>query len=281
MMGWRSVLIVPASDAARIAKAHTRGADLLVLDLEDGVAPDAKASARASLAAHVAALVGNGQSVGVRINTGWRDVVADLDAAILPGVRALVVPKAEDEARLSILAEMVGEWEAARGLPVGDIGLIALVETPLALHRLEAIAAARRVVGLALGSEDYCLGLGVAPTPESLSLPCQLISAAGAARGLMRFGLPISLASFGDLAAYGEAVRAARAMGLTGALCIHPSQVTLANEGFAPSAADLAEAALISQRWDARGDAAVISVGGRMIDQPVAMRLKALLGRAG
>lgn len=277
--GWRSALFVAANDTARIAKIHTRGADAVILDLEDAVPAGDKSAARAGIAATVEQLAAQGQDVLVRINSNWRDAIADLDAAVQPQVAALVVPKVECPHRLSVLADMLGEWEAARGLPVGGIGLIGLIESPAALQRMSEIAALPRVIGLALGTEDFSLVLGVAPTSRSLELPCRQLALAAAARELMALALPISISAFDDEAAYAQAIADARAIGLTGALCIHPKQVALLNAGFAASAAEIAEAEAIVAAWDARGGVNAIKLGERMIDPPVAARARQLLTR--
>lgn len=277
--GWRSALFVAANDVARIAKIHTRGADAVILDLEDAVPAADKPTARAGIAATAEQLTALGQTVAVRINNHWRDAVADLDAAVLATVTALVVPKVECPHRLAVLTEMIGEWEAARALPVGHIGVIALIEAPAALQRMAEIAALPRVTGLALGTEDFSLALGTAPTPHSLDLPCRLLAFAAAERELMALALPISIGAFDDDAAYANAIASARALGLTGALCIHPKQVALLNAGFAPSAAEIAEAEAIVAAWDARGGINAIKLGERMIDPPVAERARRLLER--
>jgi citrate lyase subunit beta/citryl-CoA lyase len=277
--GWRSALFVAANDAARIAKIHTRGADAVILDLEDAVPAADKPAARAAVVATAEQLVALGQTVAVRINSNWLDAVADLEAAVLATVTALVVPKVECPHRLAVLIEMIGEWEAARALPAGGIGVIALIESPAALSRMTEIAAIPRVTGLALGTEDFSLALGVAPTPQSLDLPCRLLAFAAAERELMALALRISIGAFDDDAAYANAIANARAVGLTGALCIHPKQVTALNAGFAPNEQEIVEAEAIIAAWDARGSVNAIKLGDRMIDPPVAARARQLLRR--
>lgn len=285
-LGWRSLLFVPAgtgaADAARLDKAHLRGADALVLDLEDAVGPDDKPAARAALPGRIAMLAGRGQEVLVRINRPWRAVAADLEAAVHPGVRALLAPKAEDPTALAVLSEMIGEWENARGLPAGGIGLVAQLEAPGAFARLDAIAALPRVVALAIGTEDLCLALGTAPGPESLDLPCRMLALAAAAHGRQALGAPISIGAFRDVDAYAAATRRARAMGLSGALCIHPAQVAICNAVHLFSDADRAEAARIVSAWHrhaARGEA-VFALDGCMIDRPVMLRAQRVLDAA-
>src|SRR5262249_35010352 len=158
------------------------GADAILLDLEDAVAPEAKAGARAGLPALVAELAGKGLDVLVRVNGPLQMASEDLRAAVSEHVRAIVVPKVEDASYLETLGRMVAGLEADRSLVErhGRLGLVAMVESPAALPKLPAITAVERVVALALGSEDFSVSLGVPPTPASLTLPCQMIALAAA-----------------------------------------------------------------------------------------------------
>jgi citrate lyase subunit beta/citryl-CoA lyase len=282
MTAWRSLLFVPASDDKRLASVHTRGADAVIVDLEDGVAPDAKAAARAALPAIVADLAGKGCEVLVRINGPWRMALADLEVAVRADVRALLIPKVESAARLASISEIIGELEAVRDLEVGALGLVALIETPAALAALAEIAAVPRVVGLALGSEDFSLTLGVPPSRDSLDLPCKMVALAAAGRGLAALALPGTIAEFRDLAAYEASVTSARAVGATGAVCIHPAQVAVLNTGFSPTEAEHAWARAVLGAWDApeRGGRGVVSLAGAMIDLPVVERARRLLAAA-
>lgn len=278
-MSWRSLLFAPADHETRCAKAGTVGADAVILDLEDGVAATAKAVARTRIGHSARDLAAQGNTVMVRINAGWRLAAADLDAAIGTDVRAIMVPKVETSARLDVLGEMIGELEAERGLAAGHTGLVALIESPAGLARLPDIARHPRMVALALGTEDFSLALGVPPTPVALDLPSRQIALAAAARGIAACAVPISIAAFQDSQAYAEAAAAAAGYGVTGALCIHPNQVAVANDCFAPSAAALAEAEQVMALW-AQAQAAgqsVVAHAGRMIDLPVAERARRLL----
>jgi citrate lyase subunit beta/citryl-CoA lyase len=278
---WRSMLFVPAIDEARIAKAHTRGADAIILDLEDGVAASQKAVARGQVGAGVATLRAEGQDVVVRINGPWRLAVADLDAAVIGGVSALIAPKVEDAARLQVLSEMIGELEVERGLPVGGVKLIALIETPAALPKLAEIAAAPRLTALAFGPEDFSVAAGMAPLPANLDLPCRLVALAAAARGIGALGAPVSLSEFKDLAVYGAGAKAGKDMGMGGSLCIHPAQVAVLNETWMVPEAEAAAARRIVEAWDAAPEGAgVISLDGKMIDLPVVLQARRTLDRA-
>ena len=274
--GWRSLLFVGADQPERIAKIATRGADAVILDLEDAVLADAKAAARAALPGAIAMLAAQGQPLVVRINSAWRDAMADLDAALQPGVAAIMVPGCERVERLTALQEIIAELTSERRLSHAP-GLIGLVEIAAGLVNLSALAAFPQMIGLALGSEDLALDMGVSPTTELLDLPSRQIALAARAHGLMALAVPISIATYTDMDAYRAAAEAGRRWGVSGAICVHPAQVAIANETFQPSERDLDEARDILQAWDGRGDAGVVSLHGKMIDLPVVERARRLL----
>lgn len=278
----QSLLFVPADNPKLLAKVHQCGADAIVLDLEDAVLPAGKPEGRLGLPDQIDRLHGLGLPVLVRINGAWRDVAADLEAAVRRGMTALMVPKVEDAGALRVLSSMIGEWEVERGLMPGAIGLVALIESPLGLQRLTNIAQAPRMAALALGSEDFALALGVEPTEAALAMPCRQIALAAAAQGLSALGLPGSLAEFRDLDAYRALVAQARAVGLSGVLCIHPAQVAVVHEAFAPSPRDIEWARGVETAWkQAQAEGlGTTSLAGRMIDRPVAERAAAILGRS-
>lgn len=275
---WRSLLFAPADNPKLLEKAHQRGADAIILDLEDAVPAAGKAAARAAAGGWIDRLSGLGAAVIVRVNSGWIDLLADLEAVVRPGLAAVVLPQVRDDVQPRALDAMLNELEAARGLRQGSVGMIALVESPAGLSHLAALAALPRMIGLALGSEDFSLALRVEPAPPALTLPCQMIALAAAGRGLMAIGLPDSLANFRDLDRYRQAAAQARALGMTAALCIHPAQVAEINRAFAPSAAERAWAQRVLTAWaqaEANGQG-VASVDGQMIDRPVVERAKSI-----
>lgn len=275
---WRSLLFVAADDVARLARIASRGADAVILDLEDAVPPARKVAARVGLGAVVAGLAAQDCTVVVRINAGWSDAVADLAAAVRPGVAAIMVPKVEDDERLRCIADLIHELAVDEEL-IDPPTLIALIESPRGLQNLEAIAAVPAVTGLAIGSEGFSLALRVPPSPQALDLPCRMLALAAAPCGLMAIGLPVSIATIADTDAWRAAIEHGRAIGITGALCVHPAQVALANAGFAPSADAVTRARRIVERWDAEPDAGVILVDGRMIDRPVVEAARRTLSR--
>jgi len=278
---WRSILFVPADKPRFIDKAHQRGADAIQLDLEDAVAPADKPAARAGLPAAIAQLAGHGVPVVVRINRGWRDAMADLEAAVHAGVRVITLPKVEDAGRVRAIDEIVGELERERGLAVGAIGLLLLIESPLALPMLHELAASSpRVVAMTLGPEDYSLAAGCTTDGLALLGPNLAVAQACAAHGLLPLGFVGSIGAFDDLPAFTRMIEQARQLGFRGAAVIHPSQVPILNQAFGPSPGELAWAAKVVAAAQAAGDGA-FQVDGKMIDRPIVLRARALIDRAG
>jgi len=280
MANWRSMLFVPAAAPQRWQKAHTRGADALIVDLEDSTQPEAKAAARAQAGDAIRHLTANGATVTVRVNNDAALLADDLEAVVMPGLSAIVMPKVEAASELESLSAMLDALEYEAGLERNTVRVLAVIESPRALERVAAIADAPRLCGISLGSEDFSLSLGRKPTPQSLDLAAMQIAYAASARGIMGIGMATGIANFTDLEAFGAEARRAHAMGLTGAMCIHPNQVGVLNNAFGFSESEIAEAQAILAAWDSRIDG-VVSHNGRMIDQPVVERARRLLGAAG
>lgn len=280
---WRSLLFIPATADNFLAKAHQRGADAIILDLEDSIPADRKAQARHCIAAAVARLRAHGLDVLVRINAPWRLAVRDLEAAVLEGVTAIMAPKVAGPDHVNALDETIAELESERGLASGSVKLIGLIETPAALLQAAAIArASPRLQALTLGGEDFALALGAAPSIELLRQPCQDLQIACKAAGRDALGHPGSIAEFRDLAAYRRSVEAGRDLGFEGGAAIHPAQVAILNEVFSPSAADIdfARRCVTAYENALREGKGAISLDGKMIDVPVVERARALLARA-
>lgn len=261
---YRSLLYVPAHSERFVGKAHERGADAIILDLEDAVPEADKDSARANLSDSVRRVGQAGAAVLVRINAGAR-AADDTRAAAAAGAQAVVVAKAEP-AGLQALA------------PLG-VKLIAMLESPAAILEARARAALPAVIGLMVGGEDLATALGAQPTPEVLRLPKLLAHYAARAEGKLSFGLLRSVADYSDLAALRAAAEEARMHGFDGASCVHPSAVPILNAAFAPSAAEIDWARRVVAAA-AHADAA-FSLDGRMVDKPVVERARAMLGKVG
>ncbi len=279
---WRSLLYVPANVEKFVAKAHTRGADCLLLDLEDSVPPAEKEAARKLVSGVAARVRRGGGDVAVRINRPIAMAVRDLEACIGPDVDGVFVTKAEGADHLRILDELVSELEAQRGLAPGHTRFVAMIEAPRAFFRMPEIAlAVERLAGLDIGGEDFALEAGMEPTEETLLLPKQQMIYAARAAGILPLGYIASVAAFADRDAFRRMVRRSRDFGFLGATCIHPDQVTIVNEEYSPSAEQVAWAQRVVAE-NAKAKAAgrgSFAIDGRMIDIPVVTRAERLLER--
>ncbi len=280
---WRSLLYVPATRESFVAKAHTRGADAIILDLEDAVAPAEKPAARAALAAAIPSVRQNGAEVCVRINRPLRMAVQDIEAAVAAGADVLVLTKLMGPEHVRLLSELIAESEAAHGVPLGRTRCIGLVETADALSAMEAIARADpRMVALGAGGEDLATDLGAEPSPDALYLPKMMAVMAARAAGILPLGFIGSVAGLSDPEGYRDMLRRSRKLGFACASCVHPSQVPVINAEYGDSEEELDRARRMVAAFTeslARGVGAV-SFEGRMIDEPVVERARRLLARA-
>ena len=280
--GWRSLLFVPATNRALVDKAAGRGADALILDLEDAVADADKAVARADLGETIAALDDQRASVVVRVNAGLLALMRDLEAAVRPGLQAILLPKAETPQRLAVVDELITELEVEAGLPPGRIGLIPLVESARGLLNAPELAGAgSRITALALGPEDMALDLGGEPEAAVLTEPARRLAWAARASGRVAVGFPGSIANIKDQERLRADLTLARRLGFGAALCIHPDQLASCHEAFSVSVDEVEHARRIVAAFDdaERAGRAVCVLDGQMIDRPVVLRARAALAR--
>ena len=280
---WRSMLFVPVLNEKFLAGVASRGADCIQLDLEDSIPLARKTEARAAVRAAAETLASQGIDVVVRINRPWRMAIADIEASVGPAVVALNLPKVPDVGHVCAVAEILDELEAERGLARGHTRLVVMIETPGGLIDMAAIATASdRVVAMTVGAEDLALAMGMEPVEDALYVPNVQAVAAARAAGILPIGYVGTVAEYEDEARFRETAERARRLGFAGGFCVHPKQVPILNAAFSPSAAEVAEAKALIAAYDAAlaaGNGAV-NHNGRMIDQPVAERARALLTRA-
>lgn len=255
----RSALFLPASNPRAVEKARTLDCDVAILDLEDAVAPEMKADARA--AAVQAVRSGSfGPRLGVRINgldTEWG--AADLRALSEAGANLIVAPKVEDAD---------GARALTANLPSGAV-LWAMIETPRALLNLNAIAAVAGLEGLMLGVNDLAVGLRTGPSPDREPLKPWLAATVAAARAHGLLALDGVYNAFTDAEGFAAECAEGRLYGFDGKSLIHPSQIAPANAAFAPSGAEIARARAIVAAFalpEAEGRGA-IRVDGQMVER--------------
>ena len=271
----RSLLFVPGDRPERFAKALASGADAVIIDLEDAVAPAAKAAARAAITAQWPALSAGAEGVPpllLRINAGpAADVEADLALAhTLPGLAALMVPKAESGSALAALHQRFG----------GALALLPLIETAAGLDHLAEMAAAPGVLRLAVGHIDFMADTGIRCSDDEVELlPLRFAVAMATRRHNLAAaidGVTVQIADGARLLA--DTQRAAR-LGFGGKLCIHPSQPAGVHAAFAPTPEEAAWAERVVAASAAAGGAAV-QLDGRMVDAPVLVQAQRVLARA-
>ncbi len=281
---WRSLLFVPANVERFVRKAAGLDVDIVILDLEDSIAPDAKAAARQAATDAAAQLEAAGRTVFVRINQPLELAVRDVETALVPAVTGLVLPKVVGPGHVRLLSELVAKRERAAGIAEGRTRFVGIIESCEGFAAMRDIAGADpRMFALTLGTEDFTAALGAEPTPEVLVYPKQemLIAARGA--GIVPLGTIGSVADYGDAEAFLEIVRRSRRFGFEGATCIHPSLVPVLNEGFTPDKSEIEQARRIVSAYEEaqRDGVGAIAVDGRMVDVPIVTRARDVLRRSG
>ena len=271
---WRSLLFVPGDRPERMAKAAGCGADALILDLEDSVAPGAKPAARMAVAGFLRET--RTLPLIVRVNPLDSGLVEEDLAAVLPArPDALMLPKAEGAASVAALA-------GRAGLPILPVA----TETPAAIFQLGSYASvAPHLVGLTWGAEDLPAAIGASTAREAdggYAAPYQL------ARSLTLFGahaagvaaIETVFPDFRDLDALAAYAARGRRDGFTGMMAIHPAQVPVINAAFTPSDAERAAAQAIVDLFAAHPGAGALQLDGQMVDAPHLKQARRILGLA-
>lgn len=255
-----------------LARALERGADAVIVDLEDAVAPGAKEAAREAAADWLAGLSPGTTEVWVRVNPGPVGL-ADAAAVVSPALHGLCLAKCETPADVAAVDEVLSEREAGLGLAPGSVALSPLLESAGAVLAAPALAAAPRVAHLQAGEADLRAEIGMEPGPderELLPIRVSLVLACAAAR----VGPPVGPVStdYRDTEALRRSTTALRALGYRSRACIHPAQIPLVHEVFTPSAAELDAARDLVNRFDAAvrdGRPVIVGADGRMVDEAV------------
>ena len=254
----RAFLFVPGDRGERVEKAFSAGADLAIIDLEDAVAADAKAGARAA----VAAWLNPSKPILVRINAaGTVNFNEDLALCAHPGVLGVVLPKADaNSARTAV----------DMGKPV-----LALIESARGVADMATVAATKGVVRMAMGAIDLAGDLGLGPE-NTLVNPLRLQMTL--ASRLAEIAPPVDgvTANFRDEARLTTDVTHARALGFTGKLLIHPTQIAATLAGFSASAKDIEWARRVVTA-DAAAAGRAVQLDGEMVDKPIVDRARRIL----
>jgi citrate lyase subunit beta/citryl-CoA lyase len=282
----RSHLYVPGDKPEVLAKALGRGADALIVDLEDAVAPASKDAARTVVAQWLSGLpaaADNPVQVWIRINSGEMGHT-DVRAVLSPAVTGVVAAKTESAEELVALHAVLTAMEDKLELDAGSIGVVPLLESANAVLNALSIAKAPRVQRLQVGEADLRADIGVelgADGRELLYVRSQVVLISAAA-GIDPPVGPVDT-NFRDSEALAESTRAVKRMGYVGRACIHPAQAAVVNEVFTPTADEVAAAKDLIARFDAAmaaGDGVCLDAQGRMVDEAVVRQARRTLSLA-
>lgn len=268
----RSLLYVPGNTPKFLQKAGQRGADAVIIDLEDAVPDSGKTEAREALARSVPMA---GSRVFVRVNMNDR-LFDDAAAAVLAGADGLYLPKVSSVDILHQLAAHIAPLETK------PTAFIPLIEDPEGLFEARAIAKGPRVLALSSGGEDLATSMGARPTAEVLRVPKLMIHYAAKAAGVLSFGMFRSTVDYTETDAIREAAAEARTFGFDGASCIHPAVVPILNEGFAPTPDEIAwaEKVVAANAVEEAAGRGAFTLEGKFIDAPIVTRALRLLGKS-
>jgi citrate lyase subunit beta / citryl-CoA lyase len=276
----RSLLFAPGNHARRVEKALSLDADAVILDLEDAVAIAEKAATRAVVAA---ALERPRRGLlYVRVNAVDTEFCyGDLVAVVERGLDGIILPKVESPAGIATIDWLLGQLERERGLPIGGIDLIPIIETARGVQQIDAIlAAGTRVRRVAFGAGDFTLDVAMAwsRSESELAHVRAVIVTASRAAGVDA-PLDTVWVDLTDPDGLEASARTALAYGFQGKMCIHPEQIAAVNRAFTPSDAEVVFAERVTAAFaqaEAEGSAA-IQLDGKFIDYPIVYRAQRVL----
>lgn len=280
----RALLYMPGDDLRKIHKAITLGVDSVCMDLEDGVAANRKAEARATIRAALQELDFGDSERLARINSPGSGLADEDLQAVLPArPDGIVIPKVEDAAQVLRVSEILAATEIDHGWPVGEIRLITIIETARGILNLAQIAGSdRRLQALAFGAEDLAGDIGAVRTPGGWEVFYARSALVLHAAAFDLQALDMVYVAIHDSAGLRRESLQAAEMGFSGKQIIHPNQVAPVQESFTPADAQIAEALRIEQAFKQHQDAGrgVFAIDGKMIEAPVVKAAQRVLTRA-
>jgi citrate lyase subunit beta/citryl-CoA lyase len=263
----RSYLFAPGDQARKLQHALASGADAIIADLEDAVAPSAKANARGTVADWLAAqLNGDQPELWVRVNASSRLLADDVHAVVGPAVTGICVPKPHSAEQVRKLGELLTAAEQQAGVAEGSIKVLPLVESAAGILSAPVIAQEPRVRQLGLGELDLCAEVGIqlsADERELLPVRLQVVLASAAA-GLAPPVGPVST-DFRDLVTLRRSTQVLRRLGFGSRWAIHPAQVPVINQTFTPTPEQIDAVRRLVERYDgALSTPAALAMGSSM-----------------
>lgn len=285
----RSLLFVPGDSEKKLAKGEGAGADVLILDLEDAVAPERKSAARGLVREYLAARpTRSGSQLWVRVNPLDADeCLQDLAAVVAARPDGIMQPKTRSADDVARLGRHLDDLERANGLEPGHIKILPVAtETPEAMFTLGSyVKAGPRLYGLTWGAEDLSAAVGALTNKDAngaWTFPYQVARALCifAANAANVAAIDTLFADFRDPVGLRDACAEARRDGFVGKVAIHPDQVAVINECFVPSAEELAHAQRIVTLFEENPGVAALQLDGRMLDVPHLRQAQKTLARA-
>ncbi|MCP3936854.1 MAG: CoA ester lyase [Actinomycetia bacterium] len=257
-----------------MARLPERGADAVVLDCEDATPPNAKAEGRANARSIAPELAAKGCAVTIRVNGPTSDWFADdIAEGLVPELAGVVIPKVETVEGLDEIARML----SAAGLP--DLGIIAGIETALGVADARSLLAHPQVIAAYFGAEDFIADMGGVRTQNNQEVlyARSQVALAGRLAGVPTLDQVVT--NFRDDNRFTRESAEARALGYGGKLCIHPSQVTIANDAFIPSPEEVERARRLLAAYEeaVAGGVSAIDFEGQMVDEPLATQARRIV----
>ena len=270
----RSWLFAPGNHARKVEKVFTIGADAVILDLEDAVALEQKAATRATVVAALKGRPGRASRGYIRINSSDTDFCyGDLQEIIGPWLDGIVLPKVESASQLQMIDWLVCQIERERGMAVGTLDILPIIETGRGVAAISEIAGAgSRIKRVSFGAGDFTNDMGMVWTPgeSELSHARSVIALASRVAGL-EAPIDTVFIDLADSEHLEQSAQTALALGFRGKLCIHPAQVAPVNAVFTPVENEVARALKYVEAFaaaEAEGSAS-IQVDGYFVDYPI------------
>jgi citrate lyase subunit beta / citryl-CoA lyase len=264
---WTSLLFVPAHSTKHVQSAVQLRPDAVILDLEDGVAPEDKPLARAGLRQAQQLVMDAGIPCILRVNSDTENMALDIASANCNTLASIIVPKCINVQSLELVQKQ-------------DVKLIALIESPAAIRNLSDIAEIESVHGLMFGSQDYAVEIGVSPHSKAIEHAAALVAIAASAAGKPAYGVAGSLANFSDLEKFKHDIELTRDLGFSGSPAVHPTQLPIIKTVFTPrpSEVEWARKIIAASKGNLAG---AFKLDGHMVDAPVIRQAERVLARAG
>lgn len=276
----RSHLYVPANDLGRLEKALDRGADALIVDLEDGVSLADKDLARKNLALFLSSL-NSTVEIWVRVNSDELALRSDLEAAVHTNTHGIVLAKANSLNEVKNLDLLISALEKSLGL-TKKIEVSALIESAEGVFNAREIASGPRISRLQIGEFDLTADLGISGDngETTIQFARSMAVFASAAAGIHPPLAAVSV-NFKELEPFRESTQAFKEWGYFGRACIHPNQIEIVNQVFTPNSEDLAEAKDVLDRLEKAGGGVALDSKNRMIDEATAKIARRTLATGG